>query len=91
MGFNTQLINPIALLSTWIVSLMEDSIKKSIKTQESHCIENESQITSAWKALFKFRWPDLVECVKPVDWQQIYWETYVQKYVVPINILILII
>lgn len=36
---------------------------------------------TAWKALFKFRWPDLAECVKPVDWQQIYWETHVQKYV----------
>ncbi|TYG49147.1 hypothetical protein ES288_D10G071200v1 [Gossypium darwinii] len=34
---------------------------------------------TAWKALFKFRWPDLAECVKPVDWQQIYWETHVQK------------
>ncbi|PPR95374.1 hypothetical protein GOBAR_AA25297 [Gossypium barbadense] len=34
---------------------------------------------TAWKALFKFRWPDLVECVKPVDWQQIYWETHVQN------------
>ncbi|KAK8269771.1 hypothetical protein V6Z11_D11G149200 [Gossypium hirsutum] len=34
---------------------------------------------TAWKALFKFRWPDLAECVKPVDWQQIYWETHVQN------------
>ncbi|KAK5803015.1 hypothetical protein PVK06_030653 [Gossypium arboreum] len=69
------LINPIALLSTWIVSLMEDSIKKSIKTQESQY----GNFDIAWKALFKFHWPDLVECVKPVDWQQIYWETYMQK------------
>ncbi|KAK6238981.1 hypothetical protein QUC31_004450 [Theobroma cacao] len=33
----------------------------------------------AWKALFKLRWPDLVNCVQPVDWQQIYWETHVQS------------
>ncbi|XVE78035.1 hypothetical protein DITRI_Ditri13aG0111800 [Diplodiscus trichospermus] len=34
---------------------------------------------TAWKALFKLRWPDLVDCVQPVDWQQIYWETHVQN------------
>ncbi|KAL4351978.1 hypothetical protein GQ457_06G028490 [Hibiscus cannabinus] len=33
---------------------------------------------TAWKALFKFRWPDHVERVQPVDWQQIYWEYHVQ-------------
>lgn len=37
---------------------------------------------TAWKALFKLRWPDLVDRVQPVDWQQIYWETHVQKYVI---------
>ena len=36
---------------------------------------------TAWKALFKLRWPDLVDRVQSVDWQQIYWETHVQKYV----------
>ncbi|KAK9041004.1 hypothetical protein V6N11_016134 [Hibiscus sabdariffa] len=33
---------------------------------------------TAWKALFTFRWPDHVERVQPVDWQQIYWEYHVQ-------------
>ncbi|GMJ09033.1 hypothetical protein like AT2G20210 [Hibiscus trionum] len=33
---------------------------------------------TAWKALFKFRWPDHAERVQPVDWQQIYWEYHVQ-------------
>ncbi|XP_022758586.1 protein NLRC3 isoform X2 [Durio zibethinus] len=34
---------------------------------------------TAWKALFKLRWPDLVKHVQSVDWQQIYWETHVQN------------
>ncbi|XWS47080.1 hypothetical protein CRYUN_Cryun14cG0122600 [Craigia yunnanensis] len=34
---------------------------------------------TAWKALFKLRWPDLADRVQPVDWQQIYWETHVQN------------
>ncbi|XP_039032568.1 NACHT, LRR and PYD domains-containing protein 5-like isoform X2 [Hibiscus syriacus] len=33
---------------------------------------------TAWKALFKSRWPDHVERVQPLDWQQIYWEYHVQ-------------
>ena len=38
-------------------------------------------LDTAWKALFKLRWPYLVDRVQLVDWQQIYWETHVQKYV----------
>ncbi|XVF81113.1 hypothetical protein PTKIN_Ptkin15bG0130300 [Pterospermum kingtungense] len=34
---------------------------------------------TAWKALFKLRWPNLASRVQPVDWQQIYWETHVQN------------
>lgn len=39
----------------------------------------------AWKALFKLRWPDLVDSIQPVDWQQMYWQTHLQKYVNLIN------
>ncbi|KAG2712084.1 hypothetical protein I3760_04G108300 [Carya illinoinensis] len=33
---------------------------------------------AAWKALFNLRWPDLVDQIAPVDWQQMYWETHLQ-------------
>jgi hypothetical protein len=35
---------------------------------------------TAWRALVKLRWPDLVEQSEPVDWQQMYWEMHLQKY-----------
>lgn len=38
------------------------------------------KFNTAWRALFKLRWPDLVDCIKPVDWQQMYWEAHLQKY-----------
>lgn len=32
-----------------------------------------------WRALYKLRWPDPVEQIEPVDWQQMYWEKHLQK------------
>lgn len=37
------------------------------------------KFNTAWRALFKLRWPDLVDCIKPVDWQQMYWEAHLQN------------
>lgn len=34
---------------------------------------------AAWKALFKSRWPELVDNIQPDDWQQMYWETHLQN------------
>ncbi|GMY06158.1 protein nlrc3 [Fagus crenata] len=34
---------------------------------------------TAWRALVKLRWPDLVEQSEPVDWQQMYWEMHLQN------------
>ncbi|KAM3683473.1 hypothetical protein ACJW31_12G150000 [Castanea mollissima] len=34
---------------------------------------------TAWRALYKLRWPDLVEQIEPVDWQQMYWEMHLQN------------
>ncbi|KAF5458282.1 hypothetical protein F2P56_022319 [Juglans regia] len=34
---------------------------------------------AAWKALFNLRWPDLVDQIEPVDWQEMYWETHLQN------------
>ncbi|KAE7997929.1 hypothetical protein FH972_002517 [Carpinus fangiana] len=37
------------------------------------------KFNTAWRALFKLRWPDLVDHIKPVDWQQMYWEVHLQN------------
>ncbi|XP_062148827.1 uncharacterized protein LOC133857575 [Alnus glutinosa] len=37
------------------------------------------KFNTAWMALFKLRWPDLVDHIKPVDWQQMYWEAHLQN------------
>ncbi|XP_065874266.1 uncharacterized protein [Euphorbia lathyris] len=34
---------------------------------------------TAWKALFKLRWPMLIDRNEPVEWQQMYWETHLQN------------
>ncbi|CAK7349471.1 unnamed protein product [Dovyalis caffra] len=34
---------------------------------------------SAWKALFKLRWPELFYRTGTVDWLQIYWQTHLQN------------
>ncbi|WCJ38162.1 RNI-like superfamily protein [Euphorbia peplus] len=34
---------------------------------------------SAWKVLFKLRWPMLIDREEPDDWQQMYWETHLQN------------
>lgn len=33
----------------------------------------------AWNALFKMRWPELANSLKPHDWHEVYWETHLQK------------
>lgn len=36
--------------------------------------------STAWKNLVKSRWPNLGNQIEPIDWQQMYWETHLQKY-----------
>lgn len=37
------------------------------------------KFNTAWRALCKLRWRDLVEQIEPVDWQQKYWEMHLQN------------
>ncbi|XP_048337179.2 uncharacterized protein LOC107426804 isoform X2 [Ziziphus jujuba] len=33
---------------------------------------------TAWRNLFKCRWPKVVDKIQPYDWQQMYWEAHLQ-------------
>ncbi|KAK1561083.1 hypothetical protein Q3G72_034267 [Acer saccharum] len=37
------------------------------------------KFNSAWKTLFKMRWPHLVDQIEPVEWQLMYWEAHLQN------------
>ncbi|KAL5792641.1 hypothetical protein ACOSP7_001235 [Xanthoceras sorbifolium] len=37
------------------------------------------KFNSAWKTLFKMRWPQFVDQIEPVDWKQMYWEAHLQN------------
>lgn len=44
------------------------------------CYYRDWNINTAWRMLFKLRWPDVADQIQPTDWQQAYWETHLQKY-----------